>query len=61
MMCVPSRMNLLSAGEQGQYGSKLTVKIVQLTLNPLPADDYCRFKPVLLVDPITDIGNEMGV
>ena len=33
-----------------------------LTLNHLPADhDYCRFYPVLVVDQITDIGNEMCV
>ena len=31
-------------------------------VNPYPADhDYCRFQPVLLVDQITDIGNEMCV
>ena len=31
-------------------------------VNPYPADhDYCRFQPVLLVDQITDIGNEIGV
>ena len=28
----------------------------------MPADrNYCRFQPVLLVDEITDVGNEMGV
>ena len=33
-----------------------------IAVNPLPADnDHCRFKPVLLVDKITEIGNEKSV
>ena len=39
-----------------------TNQMHDIQVNLLPADhDDCRFQPVLWVDQITDIGNEMGV